>query len=230
MATRSRSLNRVSGARGAESPPALTTRKSLPEPSSAQLRALAGREGRAWQALWDDFRAFASALCERRQVPQQDVDDILIEAFLSLWRAVNRFRPNGHEGEFTQWFKKITYSRVNDYFRKEARHPHGRGGDSRKTPLAHACYQTSTDDEQAQDGPAAADVLAPLLEAVCRHFSQRVWTAFLQTRLGERPVSEVAAELCMTPAAVSMGNLRILARLQREFGAKLSAGGENEQK
>jgi RNA polymerase sigma-70 factor (ECF subfamily) len=49
-------------------------------------------------------------------------------------------------------------------------------------------------------------------------FEERTWRAFWRVAIDDRPATEVAAELGMTPGAVYIAKSRVLKRLREEFG------------
>lgn len=80
--------------------------------------------------------------------------------------------------------------------------------------------EVALDDADPTDDPAA-ELLRRGLESIRGEFAERTWQAFEALAVGERPATDVAAELGLTVGAVSMARSRVLKRLREELDGTL---------
>lgn len=81
----------------------------------------------AFNALYDRFalRAYGVAFAIARDIPL--AQDIVQEAFLSLWRSRARYRPE--DGAVASWLLGIVRNRAIDGLRRQGRHDSRRAGE-----------------------------------------------------------------------------------------------------
>ena len=134
---------------------------------------------------------------------------------------LGRFRKERAGDTFRGWLRTITYSKVQDYFRRRAREPGGVGGSAALTWLAEVPASPPPDDEAVAEERAERRLLHRALKAIAAEFEERTWRAFWRTAVEGRPPRDVAAELAMSTGAVRVAKSRVLQRLREELGERL---------
>ena len=147
----------------------------------ALIAALANGDDTALRELFTRHAPWLAARL-RAILPAADVEDVLQESFLAVWRGARRYRPEGSAGG---WLWGITRRQAALWLRR-------RGPDA--VPLA-ALEALACPGGQPADDPAEAAVSRAELAAAVRSLgpegsvSQEVWRLMY---LEDRPVTEVA--------------------------------------
>ena len=147
----------------------------------ALIAALARGDDTALRELFTRHAPWLAARL-RAILPAADVEDVLQESFLAVWRGARRYRPEGSAGG---WLWGITRRQAALWLRR-------RGPDA--VPLA-ALEALACPGGQPADDPAEAAVSRAELAAAVRALgpegstAQEVWRLMY---LEDRPVTEVA--------------------------------------
>ena len=147
----------------------------------ALIAALANGDDTALRELFTRHAPWLAARL-RAILPAADVEDVLQESFLAVWRGARRYRPEGSAGG---WLWGITRRQAALWLRR-------RGPDA--VPLA-ALDALACPGGQPADDPAEAAVSRAELAAAVRALgpegstAQEVWRLMY---LEDRPVTEVA--------------------------------------
>jgi RNA polymerase sigma-70 factor (ECF subfamily) len=147
----------------------------------ALIAALAGGDDTALRELFTRHAPWLAARL-RAILPAADVEDVLQESFLAVWRGARRYRPEGSAGG---WLWGITRRQAALWLRR--RGPQG-------VPLATLDALACAGGQPADD-PAEAAVSRAELAAAVRALgpegstAQEVWRLMY---LEDRPVTEVA--------------------------------------
>jgi len=147
----------------------------------ALIAALAHGDDTALRELFTRHAPWLAARL-RAILPAADVEDVLQESFLAVWRGAHRYRPEGSPGG---WLWGITRRQAALWLRR-------RGPDA--VPLA-ALDALACPGGQPADDPAEAAVSRAELAAAVRALgpegstAQEVWRLMY---LEDRPVTEVA--------------------------------------
>ena len=150
----------------------------------ALIAALAHGDDTALRELFTRHAPWLAARL-RAILPAADVEDVLQESFLAVWRGARRYRPEGSAGG---WLWGITRRQAALWLRR-------RGPDA--VPLA-ALDALACPGGQPADDPAEAAVSRAELAAAVRALgpegstAQEVWRLMY---LEDRPVTEVAGLL-----------------------------------
>lgn len=187
-------------------------------PSRRDLRALADedlmarvREGdaRAFELVFDRHGGAAFSLAYRMCGVRARAEDVVQEAFISLWRSGARYDRT--RGSVRSWVLRTVHNRAIDSFRREtARH----GQDIHDERLAEQMPAATTTEAQAEQ----------------RDDARRVRSALSQIPPDQRRVIELAyfggfthtqiSEMLELPAGTVKGRMRLgLAKLRIELGA-----------
>jgi RNA polymerase sigma-70 factor, ECF subfamily len=131
------------------------TRVAVPLPDSELAAALQRGEPRAVEALYDRYGRLAFGLASRMITDRAAAEDVVQDAFLSVWRNANTFDPA--RGSLRSWLLSIVHHRAIDHLRGSA----GRQTDApldvmeRLKPDAFAVEPADADRIEIRNGLAA---------------------------------------------------------------------------
>ena len=208
------SETRDSGSRSGGSQPSSGTSRSLLERARADDAA-------AWGRLVTLYGPLVFHWCRRWGLQDEDAADVFQEVFQSVAAHLGGFRKERAGDTFRGWLRTITYSKVNDHFRRRSRQPGGVGGSAALAWLAQVPAPPSADEEAVAEERAERRLFHRALESIAAEFEERTWQAFLRTAVEGRAPKDVAAELEMSPGAVRVAKSRVLQRLREELGDRL---------
>jgi RNA polymerase sigma-70 factor (ECF subfamily) len=186
------------------------------------LRILAGpeKDEGAWRVFHQRYRPMIHHWCGRWRLQEADVEDVCQTVLERVFTKINTYQPD--RGRFRGWLKTVVENAVRDFLRGCDRRPGDRGsGDSGGGRLLQAIAQPETIDTLVEelDTNLRRDLEA-ILACVERAVEPDTMRAFRLTCLEGRPITEVAADLSKSYAAVCMAINRVKKKLRAE-GAKL---------
>ncbi|MBV9212568.1 MAG: RNA polymerase sigma factor [Actinobacteria bacterium] len=173
---------------------------------------VAGGDAGAFEAIYDRHGGAAFSVAYRMVGNRAMAEDIVQEAFLSIWRSRLRYRRE--RGSVRTWILGIV---------------HHRGIDALRRNLVHERRRTSADGiEDRQEAPERTDV-----EAVRRDEARTVRRALEELPDGQGQVIELAyfggfthtqiAEMLEMPVGTVKGRMRLgLEKLRRTLGPQVA--------
>jgi RNA polymerase sigma-70 factor (ECF subfamily) len=173
--------------------------KSTSSLADEDLMALVQRgDARAFEAIYDRHGSAAFSLAYRIAGNRSAAEDIVQEAFLSVWRSGVRYKPE--RGNLRSWLLSVVHNRAIDWLRRSAVH-------TRRQVDAEGL-------EERKAAPELTDV-----EAFRREEAQTVRTAMEQLPRDQLRVVELAyfggfthsqiAELLGEPLGTVKGRMRL---------------------
>jgi RNA polymerase sigma-70 factor (ECF subfamily) len=173
--------------------------KSTSSLADEDLMALVQRgDARAFEAIYDRHGSAAFSLAYRIAGNRNAAEDIVQEAFLSVWRSGVRYKPE--RGNLRSWLLSVVHNRAIDWLRRSAVH-------TRRQVDAEGL-------EERKAAPELTDV-----EAFRREEAQTVRTAMEQLPQDQLRVVELAyfggfthsqiAELLGEPLGTVKGRMRL---------------------
>lgn len=187
------------------------------ETSVSLLERLTGNPGDDdWRRLLDLYQPLLRAWMLRAGVAASDVDDLIQEVLLVVFREVGGFERRG-SGAFRAWLRTILAHRVHNYFRGQQHRPAAIGGSEMLQSLAELESPESAL-SQLWDREHDDHVVAILLRRVHRDFAPATWQAFCRHVQQGEPAASVAAELGLSLNSVLLAKSRVLKRLRQELG------------
>jgi RNA polymerase sigma-70 factor (ECF subfamily) len=173
--------------------------KSTSSLADEDLMALVQRgDSRAFEAIYDRHGSAAFSLAYRIAGNRNAAEDIVQEAFLSVWRSGVRYKPE--RGNLRSWLLSVVHNRAIDWLRRSAVH-------TRRQVDAEGL-------EERKAAPELTDV-----EAFRREEAQTVRTAMEQLPRDQLRVVELAyfggfthsqiAELLGEPLGTVKGRMRL---------------------
>lgn len=194
------------------------TRSSGTLPSTLLL-GLRAHDPEAWSRLTHLFGPLAYGWCRRAGLAPHDAADVTQDIFRSVSVGLPRFRRDRPGDTFRGWLATITRSRINDFLRRQAKQPAGKGGSEFNQfvqelpdPDARSDHDFSQEAETERRG-----VLHRSLELVRAEFEDRTWLAFWRTAVDDEPPDAVASQLGVSVNAVYKAKSRVLHRLREEL-------------
>ena len=171
------------------------------------MRLVADMDAAAFEVLYDRHSAAAYGLCRRIVRTPGLADDVLQEAFLSVWRSGGRY--DRKLGSVRAWILSITHNRAIDALRRTRRHSERETHD--ETAAERQPAAETTDDEALRRVAAAATTSA--LDCLSADQRRVVELAFYSGYSH----SEIADSLEL-PLGTVKGRMRLaLERLQLEL-------------
>jgi RNA polymerase sigma-70 factor (ECF subfamily) len=155
--------------------------------------------------------------CSRGGVPGNDVEDVMQEVFAAVTAGLAEFRRDRPGDTFRGWLRVITRNKVLLYFRRTRRVPKAEGGSEALEgfeAIPDPLGSFSAEDDAAEAG----ELYRRALEQVRGEFEERTWQIFWLTVVEGRAAAALAAELCVTPAAIRQAKSRVLRRIKQEVG------------
>jgi RNA polymerase sigma-70 factor (ECF subfamily) len=167
-----------------------------------------------WRRLDDLYRPLLRAWMARAGVPASDVDDLVQEVLLVVFRKVAGFEWRG-QGAFRAWLRTILANEVRDYFRGQKYKP---------TATGDSDFLCRLDELETPDSALSRlwdrehdkHVAASLMQRVKGDFAPLTWQAFHRYVLKGEPPAQVAAELGLPLNSVLLAKSRVLKRLRQE--------------
>jgi RNA polymerase sigma-70 factor (ECF subfamily) len=185
------------------------------ETSVSLLERLAGTPtDDDWRRLDDLYRPLLRAWMARAGVPASDVDDLVQEVLLVVFRKITGFQWRG-QGAFRAWLRTILAHQLRDYFRGQKYRPTATGGSDFLRRLDEL---ESPDSALSQlwDREHDEHVTAALMERVQGDFAPVTWQAFLRHVQEGEPARQVAEALGLSLNSVLLAKSRVLKRLRQE--------------
>ena len=167
-----------------------------------------------WQRLDDAYRPLLRAWMARAGVAASDVDDLVQDVLLVVFREVAGFEWRG-QGAFRAWLRTILANRVRDHFRGQKYRPTATGGSD---------FQSWLDELESPDSALSRrldrehdeHVAASLMNRVQGDFEPATWQAFRRHVLEGEPAAPVAEALGLSLNSVLLAKSRVLKRLRQE--------------
>jgi RNA polymerase sigma-70 factor (ECF subfamily) len=182
------------------------------------LNRVVSGDDKAWVRLVDIYSALIYSKCRGSGLNEQDAADVLQHVFISIHRAIPKFRQDGQGQGFRRWLRTITRNTITDHFRRRAKRPGDAGGG---TDVLLG-LQNLPDPFGEETSLSLADnaiglMLRRSVESIRDDYENRTWQAFWRTAVdGERAV-DVAGDLGMKPSTVRQAKSKILIRLRMEL-------------
>lgn len=179
----------------------------------------------AWPQFVDLYGRAILAVARRAHCPEADLDDILQEVLVKLYRALPTFRYDPRR-KFRAWLATITRNAVIDWLRSPQRRDRAVGGDDEWRAI-----ESLSDGEELADAIYAEfqrELFAQAMELVRQRVQPQTWNAFALTELEGLSPPEAAERLAMPIANLYMARSRMMSQLKTEV-ARLSREFEGEE-
>lgn len=173
----------------------------------------------AWHDLVELYGPLVQSWATHVGLDSAASEDIAQDVFLAVHRSIGGFDPTVAGATFRGWLWRITRNTALQSLRRK--HPEARGG-STATARMMELPDPLAESLSADQPPGSSDDTIALLDRAMRQIESRVepttWQAFMRTSVGGESVSDVAASLGISPAAVRKAKSRTLQRLRKQLG------------
>jgi RNA polymerase sigma-70 factor (ECF subfamily) len=167
-----------------------------------------------WRRLDELYRPLLRAWMARAGVVASDVEDLVQDVLLVVFREIAGFEWRG-QGAFRAWLRTILAHRVRDYFRGQKYRPTATGGSDFLRRLDELESPESAL-SRLWDREHDEYVVASLMQRVQGDFAPVTWQAFRRHVLEGEPAVQVAEALSLSLNSVLLAKSRVLKRLRQE--------------
>lgn len=161
----------------------------------------------AFEIMVLEYQSLVTGLLHRFASRPADLEDLVQEAFLRIWKGIPRWKP---ERPFEHWLKRVTVRTGLDYCRRQKRSPLNRtletgpGSD----PLDEIPSASAANEEQARQSLEEAQHLLSLLPPDDRALMTLHY-------LNEMPLAEIASHFGWSLANAKVRSFRARNRLRK---------------
>ena len=188
----------------------------VPSTTGSLLVGLKDHDDEAWRRLVNLYTPLIYHWCQKHNLKDDDIPDVIQEVFKSIAEHVNRFHKDRERGTFRGWLRVITRNKAMDHYRRLGKEARGEGGTEALHRLeAIPAPETSGDTD---DSESRSVLFRQALELIREEFREPTWKAFWQVVVNGRTPADVADEMEMSPGAVRVAKCRVLHRLRLELG------------
>ncbi|MEZ6058811.1 MAG: sigma-70 family RNA polymerase sigma factor [Planctomycetaceae bacterium] len=164
----------------------------------------------AWRDFMDAYEPFLNRLAARQGVPERHVPDVVQQVLLAIAKSVDGWNDDGRPESFRRWLATVSRNVVIKFMTRERRQAGGRGG----TELVDLLRNVPAEPDEQQVQRYEHELIVWAAEQVRSEFLESSWKAFWATVIEGRSVSEVAAELNLSPGSIYMSRSRIMAKIR----------------
>ncbi len=194
-----------------------------PSTALSLLQLLWADDPEGWDRMINLYAPLIYRWCRQKGLPAADAADVAQDALVAACVSIGKFDDTRDDSSFRGWLRRMTEYKIADHYRRQRNAPrtnHGATLDHVVSSSPAACDGETVGDSASDTLQIASGELCVLLERVRPAFEPTTWRMFWQaTVVGRRPV-DVAAELDVTPNAVSIAKSRVLKRLRAEMRLK----------
>ncbi len=176
----------------------------------------------AWRRLVQIYGPVVYGWCLRAGIRGDDAADIGQEVFRAVAGSVTDFRRDRAGDTFVGWLRTITRYKIVDYRRRHSTDPDAVGGTEFQLSISQLEAPPEENGDPVDDQQVNSVLFHRALTILQSEFESRTWKAFWATAIDNRPTSDVADELGMTPVAVRKAKSRVLRRLRDEFDDQMT--------
>src|SRR5262249_18013470 len=159
--------------------------------------------------------ALLRAWMARAGVPASDVDDLVQDVLLVVFRKIGGFERRS-QGAFRAWLRTILALQLRDYFRGQKYRPTATG-DSHMRRILEELESHESALSRLWDREHDQHVVASLLKRVQGDFAPVTWQAFLRHVQGAESAGQVAEPPGLPLNSVLLAKSRVLKRLRQEL-------------
>jgi RNA polymerase sigma-70 factor (ECF subfamily) len=171
----------------------------------------------AWSELVDLYGPLVAYWCRRCGLDSHASADCVQEVFLSVSRALPRYRPQRGSGSFRAWLWTITGNKIKDALRSGQRQVPATGGSAAHRAMEQVADAVALGDEPTEAAQVDALVARSLAQIECE-FTAKTWQIFRRSVIDGVANHLIAEEYSVSPATVRQIRSRVLRRLREQLG------------
>lgn len=158
------------------------------------------------------YRSLVCWRCGRSSIPNQDIDDLSQDVFAAVAKALACFEHKTFRG----FLWTVTRNKIQNYWRRQSKHPMAQGGSSIQQILANVEAESSR--KLGSVDQTTKIVFDGVVQIVRGQFTEQDWQAFSHFAVEGRTAADVAETLEISRNQVYLSKSRILRRIRQEFG------------
>jgi RNA polymerase sigma factor (sigma-70 family) len=181
---------------------------------SLLLRIKDTQDHAAWVEFVEIYKPMVYRLARHKGLQDADAHNLCQEVFQAVAQAASHWTPDDRWRSFRNWLFRVARNLIIDFYRQERRHVKGTGNFEVQQLLENlpGWAEDWSHSLEADQRRRLVDVAG---RSIKDEFSNSTWQAFWRTAVQSRAVSEVAAELGISPGAVYIARSRVVARLRQ---------------
>ncbi len=175
---------------------------------SLLLRLRRGSDSAAWERFVDLYTPLMYRWAGQLGAQAADAADLVQDVFILLVRALPQFEYD-QQRSFRAWLRTVVSNKWRELHRRKS-----------PTYVSGSALELAADlaeDSLWDDAQDRAAICRQALELIRPEFTPTTWTAFAETTVHGRSVTEVAESLQVTANAVYLARGRVLKRLRLEL-------------
>ena len=182
------------------------------------LIGLKDHDEAAWGRLVRLYTPLVYHWCQKHDLKNDDIPDVIQEVFKSVALNVGRFRKERSQDTFRGWLRVITRHKAMDVYRRLGKEVRGEGGTEAFQRLEAIPVLEPVDGKEDEDGESQSILFHQALNLIREEFRDSTWKAFWSVVIEGRSPADVADELNLSSGAVRVAKCRVLQRLRLELG------------
>lgn len=172
-------------------------------------------DSESWNRLVDLYRPLLRRWLKGYQVQDADVEDLIQEVLLVVFRELPAFQHNQQTGAFRSWLRTILVHRLRDFWRARQYRPLATGDSDVKRQLDELADNDSHL-SHVWDREHDEHVMRRLMDLAKPKFAAKTWRAFCRQMLDGASATEAANELSISVDSAYAAKSRVLRMLRQE--------------
>ncbi len=169
-----------------------------------------------WKKIVKVLGPLVREQCRNKGISPTTADDICQNVFVTLWKGLDTFSPDGEPNAFLRWVRTTARRRISDYYRS-VKDPQGVGGTDAVQMLQAEEDPIADEAEWPMDEMARATYERVLL-IVSQSISETDWLIFRLRNEQELSPAETAEQVGKTRRAVNTSVWRTRRKIAEAFG------------
>lgn len=161
----------------------------------------------AWQEFASVYRPILVSYARARGLSFHDCEDVAQHCLAAVAQKITEFDYDPRRGRFRAWLRRIVDGRVTDTLRRR-RIQQPRSGELEQVP------HREPEPDEAWERAWLREHLRYCMQQVQTQVAPHTYEAFVRVAIEDHPVSEVCADLGLTPNQVYVARSRVTHRLQ----------------
>ena len=186
------------------------TRKTLIQ------RVKRGDDEAAWEEFSSTYQPFLYSVIWCMNVPQDDIEELIQQLFVKLWKKLPEFDYDPKRAKFRTWLSRTTKNHVINYIHAQRRRAEKMDVLARDNTLQHISKISIEDFDEINEREWKTHLASMALDNISELFSGKAIEVFRLSLKGVE-VSDIAARLDLKEASIYMLRKRVKDRLVAEI-------------
>lgn len=174
----------------------------------------------SWQRFYDTYRRLICNVAIKAGLTQHEVDDVLQDTVIGVFRKIQGFEYDPHRGSFKGWLRKLTQWRVVDQLRRRQNRAARFADETPETDQIEKIPDPAAEVvAQVWDSEWQTNLLAVALDRVKAQIDPRHYQIYQLYVEQQWPISRVAKTLRVSIALIYITKHRVMKKLRAEVEA-----------